>query len=1328
MVNRYQTGRIYWVSLLVLTVFTFENVLSTALDWLPQALAGVTSGQTEQAPSELDQAAQTAFADPLLTPELLEHFPLSLHIGPTDPVLDQDPFFLRSQSWSADSVPTGDATYYESTADGVRVGLPGTNKTWNLRAPLDPLMATDDFLFFTARDPKLLADKTPGSSDADEDGLDDGGGVFIVATQDLASAFGRSAPVPVFFMPLAGDAWDIDVRAYEDPQLSAIHFVDGGDEVATIKTKDIANIVAAERKNLEAAQTQSAIYRIFELRRNAGFMQKLKALAPRSQELILKLVEKTNGSDAPSLTETKELGEIFSEIAQAAQGNGDDFIYPGRGATAGFGVLYTGYDLDRSNSSPLVAQNKSFLESFAKWISPKSAYADDDDDDPAKLMRSAYASAHTAVTILAYLFIFSVVTRVAVPSVRQRLREVSDARDQREMEQALQKAHEKATKIARKRAKKTGEPFVEPTLEEVNKLAKIRDYDGIWHRYFRRQRRAIFNNFTYALTALKQFETQTTHAVVGTFMDRYMTRFAAAPNKLLRRIFEGTIVHRAKISSSLPVNDQLLGQALVIAGIDTGLYAWQLYDMVPGLDRAIGLTLSPLFPGAPHFIEHSLQNPHIDVLRNYEILKSGQDGVVGGPLGLVSSSRDFYTQTYLGRVRMQMIREGLDPFDSRNAVEFRRRLDEVVDHEMRLLGVPGKDEKGWDLVTIYGSVKRFLGYDAPKGMRTVEDSEGNNVERLLFGKQRPGLVYPALQASLDYEEDLQKNGSMSLEDREAQEFFRSMQKDYSILRSMVRGAFKAATFQRDFIQDGALRFQRVRQSLVLLTAAGDDVRPLLEVLQMWKGKISEAAALRAARIYSSKFIELMTGKKVRLLPTAAENAKFGTEAEQMALVDLQVIFGEEHADLAVLRAQHGMVLQQLKEQHVMEAVKAAEKLEQAKAEKYQYEKLGWFGRWQKARVYRRAQNKFIQKFGTGFSADLLEGLPSEHQKKWRQEWHRAYAEEYARGVGLYPDFNANPSLQENVFNKTDFVTIAETNTDTPLGRELQGLLGAGRFDQYENLRAEQYAKNFIRVYEDKVENVGPEEVPAKDPSRPGRYQKFRQRKGVRHDNPFSKTLTTCVRVLEATSYPTHKLGMNALLDRELPGYYDFKLSIMSELRALPIKAGPEYWMLNKFWNNPITRKFWVLGRLTLSWTYRMGGQMNMRGFRNVGLPLMGRMRHVVLGATFYAFATFWGSVIQQPITDWWDESAWNKISGWWNTATWPARWGAGMVKCHVLGRSCDDDSPDSKQRTPETDAEKVHDVVQDPQEGSGSSLDGGMGRMWDDEGGIDAGLNWAPAN
>lgn len=159
--------------------------------------------------------------------------------------VDEDPFFMRSQSWVSTSEKSRE--YAASGDDRVtEIVIPGIAKKLSIDIPLRSLIATDDYLFFTLHPKSDLFDRVAGQSNSDGDGL------FVIETALLETHAKRGTPVPVFYLPIMGGRWRENVTALQIVE-GDILAIANQEEVIPFLMKDIREIIQIAKMNLDVS-------------------------------------------------------------------------------------------------------------------------------------------------------------------------------------------------------------------------------------------------------------------------------------------------------------------------------------------------------------------------------------------------------------------------------------------------------------------------------------------------------------------------------------------------------------------------------------------------------------------------------------------------------------------------------------------------------------------------------------------------------------------------------------------------------------------------------------------------------------------------------------------------------------------------------------------------------------------------------------------------------------------------------------------------------------------------------------------------------------------
>jgi hypothetical protein len=218
-----------------------------------------------------------------------------------DPILDQDPFFMRSQSYGAAfSHPNGEGTAFRHDSGGLEIHLPGTKQSLKIRQPLAPLFEIQNFLVMQATDPALFSSKVSNPEYRGE-------GLFFIDKRYIYTELRKSSghrPVPVFFLPLEGTGWTGKIQHVAVGPVTTFAFRTENGEQSTLDLTQITQLS-------QLLHNHVVITTLIAMKNDIALVRQIRA-------------------------------------QYLAQGNLQElpFVYPPRGSTAAFGTMVAGVDLD----------------------------------------------------------------------------------------------------------------------------------------------------------------------------------------------------------------------------------------------------------------------------------------------------------------------------------------------------------------------------------------------------------------------------------------------------------------------------------------------------------------------------------------------------------------------------------------------------------------------------------------------------------------------------------------------------------------------------------------------------------------------------------------------------------------------------------------------------------------------------------------------------------------------------------------------------------------------------------------------------------------------
>ncbi|MBK7842807.1 MAG: hypothetical protein IPJ71_03795 [Bdellovibrionales bacterium] len=215
---------------------------------------------------QLAQHVQTAYWGALdQEMPLLTEFALGEPIVPkgsfwrldsNNPLVDKDPFFMRSQEWTSlnktESIEPMRAFFEKDAAGDLHLGLGGVSKLLHLKQKFTPLLETPEYILLSADSLEIFKNKNPNEKSPGE-------GIFFITKKDFAFASQNETPVPVFFFALPGEGWTNLKHSFEWIMTDQIVIYDQSNEGLPIDRTDFTAMEEVGRKNLILAQTWAVL-------------------------------------------------------------------------------------------------------------------------------------------------------------------------------------------------------------------------------------------------------------------------------------------------------------------------------------------------------------------------------------------------------------------------------------------------------------------------------------------------------------------------------------------------------------------------------------------------------------------------------------------------------------------------------------------------------------------------------------------------------------------------------------------------------------------------------------------------------------------------------------------------------------------------------------------------------------------------------------------------------------------------------------------------------------------------------------------------------------
>lgn len=697
-----------------------------------------------------------------------------IHLPNDDSTRDEDPFFLKSQSWVAPPATASEDEILsqQSGAHSIDILVPYAKKALRIQHNLRITGISEEFIF-------LAPQPTEASTKTEQ-------GFFVISIAELQQvALSDITPqmhapkIPIFFFPLPEANWgSAGASALEIPQQNTVLFSDGKGESIPVESRDIELVISAERINLNLAQIQAIQTSPSRLLNDSQFNEgaiQLNNLLRASQNATL--------DQEHWLSITKTYLSISAQMISSFQRQWTNFdVLPNPRSTAGFGMFFipeenTSKD-NVTNRDPILPL-KSGLQWIWKALSPTSAEAFQIFSEVPLPRQIARFAAVSAVALIA-----SVVLKYTV--FRNHFRERARCED---------------SLLAEK-----------PQSLPSRVLSRIR-----------REIRDIGTVNAHTLTSISQFPGVWFGNVVEAAGDRYAPRLFSAENSLIRRFLSSTVYFVRDAAEKLPVSSftWFMG-GLVMGGIDTLNYYVQLYHAVPAVAFAIASTVPALQGRVTHAFDSS--NEQTSSLSQYEVIRCGIFYANAGASQFSSSWRSQLLQSVTNDVEEEMILKGLNPKASENTTLRAERIQAKLEEVLQSQGLPGKDEFLFDANTIYEQMVSFLGYTPPQN----QNSETENSPTAHWGKNRPALITPAVHRALEYARKLAHEQSQDPIARAAMFLLEDVKTNLSLTKSFLVSPGKALLSGSGTLQERLERARRrvrfykenfriLRQELVGLT-------------------------------------------------------------------------------------------------------------------------------------------------------------------------------------------------------------------------------------------------------------------------------------------------------------------------------------------------------------------------------------------------------------------------------------------------------------------------------------------------------------------------------
>jgi hypothetical protein len=1111
---------------------------------------------------------------------------MNVQFSPTDPALDETPFFLDSsiQKWQNLSDPKSspnDVLWTKNNENNnFSLNLTGTHKSLVFNLPLTLVTSTNQFIFLSANSIDLFRAKSADKTEEPEIS-----GLFFINRDTLFEASLSEQPVPIFFLPLpkVEDGWTGKLQSLTLEDADTITFVNSKNHAVMVDLTDISFVESIGRLNLLMASTLT--------------MQ-------NHPEFISQLAQK---KDLPA-------------------------IAPVKGSTLGFGTIFTGLDL--------LSPEKSF------WKNKTIAFKEPTELQDQLLRFKTKGAFNISLLGSPFLFVSNLMSLFFAPSPANAATGIE--LDPQVVQKFVNIAWVFAIVGIGSFIAKISSPKLSQKLDHI--YDEVLKSEGKSHLPQSRLKRALYgwaHLSVHGISTVGSFGNITAGHLTNILFDRFLPDVTAGEHTYLRRvILNNSLLFSLNRASQVPVSPKtfVLG-ALVLGTVDTAFVGMQYVWTNPALAKAIfpyadtytqGLLLKAYDPNNPTTLEYNIN----------ATAKTGSSYLASGASAYSLERKSQILEIIEKEVNDDFLSEGKNPLDPAIAQERETKLKERLDFLMQQSGLPPQSHFIYDANSVYEKFVQALGYSKMSDQDAKETYilsqrvmlTGHVLKRTQqIAKQAEGLS-PELQkevlsllsetsSSMSFVRGAWKNGLAGIK------MARQLRLELSLLsyNGPVNIFVKhiPAVWEKNYSPE-AVRAASIifRQSLVSYLKLNG--QRLIESITKDALKFAEQAETMALLDLTSAFKQNDNALKQLI-----------KEYEQSP-TDNNHIKVDNY-----LKGRYGYELAASRKLHILNLIEKEEL--QKKAEQAEAPKKSWLEAKQEMRAIREANQElllYLYERNSPINAQQ-ESIAVDSQES-KEFWKQSYSKSIANQVGLKIDFaQTDDSPEGKIFNDVlkQVVNAAETKTQQMLTSNIENQQIISRLSDFDKLKFEAwiYSLSFLSYYKSYV--IEKSVIEPTSIYQPGRLQKLRQTSVFRN----SKTLTLSTRLIEGLydDLESTQVGWKGLIARNipfpLPFNTDFNSSFIRNLRGLTIGLTAAYlyasygpWQLSLPYGS-YAFYFFIQGI-----TIMAPSQWLNRTFRMIGVPPMGGVWSKVIYSIPYAWATFFGmlpAVVYGPEVSYWFSEA-----------------------------------------------------------------------------------------
>lgn len=1131
-----------------------------------------------------------------------------------NPLLDQDPYFLRSQSWGTENLAQEACDEICGTYDDrghVVIQLARAHRSLTLKRNFRILTATETYIVFASRDDEIFKEKVPGSQEPAQ-------GLFFISKVDLYKHSESQNPVPVFHFPLPGDGWVGDeVSASDLSGLNQILVTDEGGDTLPIEIDDLVLLENTSRRNFIFTQVQTLLANQLEPSGIALPMPGSTAafgLLPTGLGLKSKKYGSLNSLDA--------IRGYLDQFAMLPKAQADDQTSETKLDQMREALNHRLAAMEATNSSYLLAEQdqstepKGFLarnipESLRSWIAPITMYGSTAGLAVYGAQQIEFGQLVTEDISTRILIISGLFAAAALASVGLRYTIYQDH---------FKKIH----------PPQEGET----TLQTVD-----------------RHHRSLLTTYAHSLYFAETTPGQLIRQQLEFLKDRFLSK-----NQLVNKAWDETMGFQIRQSSALPVNWKMVYLGSIVHGMsDSMLVAVHLLIFTPWAMQVFGFG-SELGMVAAAFATS-------EVIRNFiGYLK-------GGAHDYASDVKFIHLNRAEKEAARILISQGKDPDSSAHAEDKNKLVAEYLERIYASLGLPTSEEFLFDTVSVIKAVAKKNGFSLEGLPEATTQEDRQNLGQMHFhlsqrhwGKIVPSLKLALKSAQTAYAQAPTSEGLGVIKTLEWALRHHSFLTPGSVSDSAMKFAGLAGSGDlrqnlSDFIQlakdqasqEQSSRADQVRERLSGLTldehitAAVMDKIDRHENLGFW-GKMkatmvgtfrylrqaearatrdirltaflmstagsvndvikflpsswieqsgSQAAAGAAAELFHRSFSTILAGKDQGLEPDVELESQYGARAQ--AKMAEMVSDNPELSDAYLYRVRYWEVLRSI-----------------ADADRSRYEALYYTPKemtalearqWQRARVAAEPHLTAVnldstigrrwQSAAQSFATFIEQTDPDRtvDQTKWIQATRRrmVLVGEFARNIGLYlADIEASEVLEE-------VVQKASRDLDQELSQEkIKNYVARISESEAEFYEATLFYKHFISHYTQATSDS--HELSANSPEFPGRLQRLRIKLAGKS---WAKPLLFFTKIAESpfkNSADAYQAGLVSAITRNIPFASDLFGNFMNTLRIMPYAFSFAYLTTYYIWQVQMPYSMFVF-MILFSFTHPVLVEWNNRLMR-----------------------------------------------------------------------------------------------------------------------------------